>query len=133
VSLGFFKGAYDGVSAILEGLDTNATEGTVTALESRVEEDGVYYLPVVEYEVEAKQFRCKGKVASRPAMYEVGQKVRVRYKVDQPDVGVIDSFLERWLSPLVFGGVGGLFLVLMIWALLSRRNAQESAGVKGRS
>jgi hypothetical protein len=111
------------------------TEGTVTRLEPEVElvshgnpqagdivwyEEVVVSYPVVEYEVGERRYTYRPRSAFRT--YNVGEKVPVLYKADRPRVARIDTFADRWLIPLLLGGmllVGGV--VAMAGTALSKR------------
>lgn len=82
-------------------------EGTV--VEMRVSgPDGSAYEPVVEYHVGNSKYRCTG-TGSGFSPFAVGEKVWVLYKTSQPEAARIDSFFERWLMPLIIGGIGAVF------------------------
>jgi hypothetical protein len=53
-------------------------------------------------------------VASNLPLYATGDRVRLLYKTNEPEVAFIDSFFERWLGPLVFTGGGGFFLAVLL-------------------
>jgi Protein of unknown function (DUF3592) len=40
----------------------------------------------------------------------IGDTVAVRYRSEQPDVAEIDSFMPLWGLPVLFGGLGAVFL-----------------------
>jgi len=74
----------------------------------------VYY-PVVEYQVDGRQYNRMMDSGFRT--YTAGQKIPVLYQVDRPEVVRIDSFSERWLGRLMVGGglvVGGLFMMAIL-------------------
>jgi hypothetical protein len=85
------------------------TEGTIVGRE-RQSGPRAGYLPLVAYKVDGKSYQCKGMVGSDPSRFETGQRVGVLYSAIQPSLGYVDTFFDRWLIPLAFGG-GGLFLV----------------------
>jgi hypothetical protein len=129
------------------------TEGTVTKLEPEVEwighgspqagdvvwyEEVVVSYPVVEYRAGDRAYTYRPRSAFRT--YEVGQKVPVLYKVDRPGVARIDTFGDRWLVPLLHGGVLLLLgVVIMVGTALSQRMFRQleatlregSRGVEG--
>jgi hypothetical protein len=111
------------------------TEGTVIKVEPAIEliphgdphagdipwfEEVMVYYPVVEYQADGRKFTYRPRSTFRS--YSVGQKVPVLYKVDRPGVARIDTFAERWLAPLMVGGVSlVLGVVIMVGAALSKR------------
>jgi len=48
---------------------------------------------------------------SNPPMYEVNDHVSVVYNPDYPNYAVINSFIEIWLGPVIYAGLGLLFLI----------------------
>jgi hypothetical protein len=94
------------------------TEGTVTKLEPEIEiighghpqagdmvwyQEVMVYYPVVEYQVDDRKYTYMPRSSFRT--YNVGDKVPLLYKVDRPGVARIDTFSDRWLVPLMFGGL----------------------------
>lgn len=107
---------------------TVSTYGTITRLEmQRSASSGKYnrasvsYVPVVNYQVQGKPYTHKGAIALQPSPYRVGQQVRVLYRAARPSVAYIDSFADRWLLPLVFTGMGSLFV--LVGTLMARQKA----------
>lgn len=73
--------------------------------------------PVVRYVVGGKPYEVEGTISSSPPSFRVGDEATVIYKTDDPNRAQIDSFVERWLFLLVFGGIGAL-LALIGWSIL---------------
>jgi hypothetical protein len=148
--------ALSGVSlAVSPGLSFRSarTEGTVIQLEPEVElighgipqageivwyEQVVVSYPVVEYQVEDRKYAYRPRSALRT--YNVGEKVPILYKVDRPGVARIDTFSDRWLAPLLFGGaLVFLGVLIMAGTTLSKRTFRQleaalregSRGVEG--
>ena len=48
---------------------------------------------------------------SNPPLYEVNDPVTVLYHPANPRVAVIDSFIEIWLGPFIYAGLGLLLLI----------------------
>jgi hypothetical protein len=65
-------------------------------------------VPVVQYDVAGQTHQIKGHVSTSPPAHRVGDTVRVVYPADSPQSGRIDSFVEMWLLPLVFGAIGAV-------------------------
>jgi hypothetical protein len=80
-------------------------------------------LPIVRYEVDGKPYELRGEIASGSPP-SVHSKVTVLYKLADPGQAQIDSFVQRWLFPLIFCGIGGLVglvgLTLVIRGLLAK-------------
>jgi hypothetical protein len=113
----FGVGVYTTVEAIRDGADTEETQGTVIAREWRK--------PVVEYHVAGQTYRCTGKVSG--GGHAVGDQVSVRYKIDDPSIGFIDSVFDRWLCPLLFLGGGSFFLGGLLFGLIRQIKYQRTA------
>jgi hypothetical protein len=115
------------------------TEGTVVELETVKPLQGVgrkgqirsknpTFAPVVEYHVDGQTYRIRGHFSSNFPPKQ-GETVSVVYPPDRPSEGMIDSFWEQWLGPLLFGGLGLIFtlvgLGMLIYQLLPRKASVE--------
>lgn len=101
------------------------TEGTVVGfVTSRGSKGGTMYTPQVRYDIPAPEggiaasHEIRGSVSSSSRSYDIGEKVVVYYRPQQPEDGRIGSFMEQWFLPLifslfalVFGGIAASFLV----------------------
>jgi len=78
-------------------------------------------VPVVRFEVNGQSYEVVGKIASTPPAYTVGDRVSVRYPPARPEAAWIDSFVEQYLLPLIFGSIGlvvsliGMITILRGW------------------
>lgn len=78
--------------------------------------------PQVEFTAEnGRTVKIIGRVASRPARYQIGERVSVLYNPADPADAQINSFVELWFVTLMLVGFGLLTLVMgaMGWALSS--------------
>lgn len=107
-----------GVSSWSKSAGALRTEGEVVAFARGKDQLAHQVYPVVRYRVRGKDYEVRGHISSSPPSYSLGDVVSVLYRPDRPDDGLIDSFSERWLLPLGFGG-GGLFFVSL--SLVLRR------------
>jgi hypothetical protein len=98
------------LSATLRGA---SVAGRVRGHEERETEDGVSYLPIVEFNDSAGNVHRFTSVAGRgtrtPA---VGTAVRVRYLPGDPKVAYIQSFLHMWSAPLACAVLGAAALAV---------------------
>ncbi|MFC3692804.1 DUF3592 domain-containing protein [Chenggangzhangella methanolivorans] len=79
------------------------------------------YRAVVRFETaDGRQVDIRSRVRSSPPAFDVGESVVVRYDPAVPDSARIDSFMERWFGPLIFGGLGGVFLAIGLGLLIAR-------------
>jgi hypothetical protein len=73
--------------------------------------------PVVKYAVDGRDFEISGEISSSPPAFHVGETVEVLYMPADPATAVINSFSERWLFPVIFGGIG-VVVGLAGWGIL---------------
>ena len=84
--------------------------------------------PTVRFTTDRGPVTITGLVASNPPAYRVGEQVRVYYDRADPSVAIIDSFVERLLLSVVFGGVGIVIVIVgMFLGRLARRRATPAA------
>ena len=87
-----------------------ATTGTVVELTTTVTASGrsSIYCPIVEFTtIAGETIRFTSDFGTRPASYKIGQNVKVRYDIAEPQKAEIESALTFWLVPaiMVFMGV----------------------------
>lgn len=104
--------------------------GEVIALETSVDSDGdTTYRPRVAFTDEAGQRHVfVGRIGSSPPSFVRGEAVDVIYDPANPERAIIDSFGQRHLFPLVFGGLGSLFAAVgigILYAVIRRRRTIE--------
>lgn len=75
-------------------------------------------LPVVEYQFAGQSYRIRGRMGD--LSLTVGRKLPVLVRPDRPVDGMIDSFAEKWMSMLIVGGIGGVFLLFKTIAYCCR-------------
>ena len=86
------------------------------------------YRPTVRFPTDGGPVTITGLVASNPPAYRVGESVRVYYDRADPSAAIIDSFVERLLFSVVFGGVGIVIVAVgMILGWRARRRAAPAA------
>ena len=100
------------------------TQGTVTALVRHLSTDysnpngsvtrpvTYSYQPVVRFQHGAQQIQFSDSVATSPPAYHVGETVTVLYLESNPYDARIDSFTSLWALPMIFGGIGTIFLAV---------------------
>ena len=70
------------------------------------------YHPRVRFQTrEGKTIEFSPGNGSNPPMYEVNDHVPVVYNSDYPNYAAINSFIEIWLGPVIYAGLG-LLLIL---------------------
>jgi hypothetical protein len=110
--------------------------GTVIDMVSSRDSDGDYsYKPVVEFrDAEGRRHVFTSNVSSSPPQHATGESVAVIYAPASPDEAVIDSFLDRFLLPLIFGGLGTVFAAIgfgLLFARLRRRRIAAQLRASG--
>lgn len=95
---------------------TQSTEGTVI----RMVRSGKGTKPVAKYEVVGQSHEVVGQLTTSPPAHRVGDKVPVLYKTDTPADAVIDTFINRWLFPTIFGSIGGVLTLVGVVVLIVR-------------
>lgn len=95
------------------------TQGTVVDTVSSRDSDGDWsYRPVVVFTDESgARHRFTSSVGSNPPSHSRGETVAVIYSPWAPEQAMIDSFFDRFLIPLVFGGFGIVFAVIGLGVL----------------
>lgn len=77
--------------------------------------------PVIVYQWQGNKKVFQSHIWSRPAEFDVGEKVMLFVNPDDPSEVVIDSFIGRFFITLITGGLGIVFLGLpLLFAFLLR-------------
>ena len=111
----------------------SSAEGVVYDIETRSDSDGSSYYPMVRFTPAGAEepVEFTGGVGSNPSSYKRDQKVKVIYDPKNPEKARIDSFFETALFPLVFSGMGGIFLAIGLGFLISRiKDRQNDAWLR---
>ena len=70
------------------------------------------FQPVVRFQLGAQQIQFRDSVATNPPAFRVGETVNVLYLESDPNDARIESFTSLWLAPMIFGGIGTIFLAV---------------------
>ena len=105
-------------------------QGWVVEMNDTGGSDGYSYTPVIEFrDADGTLHRFASGVSSNPPRYSIGESVEVLYQPGAPDEAVIDEFLDRFLLPAIFGGLGTLFAAigggLLFFVIRGRRIAAQ--------
>ena len=77
----------------------------VDLLPERGSKGGTLYKPVFEFaDASDREHRVTARIGSSPPSYERGEAVTVLYRPGNPEAAQLDSFIDSWFLPLVFGG-----------------------------
>lgn len=98
-------------------------EGTVINL---TENETGSLAPLVEYTYLDTLRQYQSSFYSSPPDYEVGQQVPLILNPENPNEAIIDSFNDRYLISIIFGGVGGFFLILSIGLGVAARKVKRN-------
>jgi hypothetical protein len=91
-------------------------EGVVVEMNAHRDSDGsLMSTPTVQYSVPAPEggvgsvHQIRSRVSSNPPAYQLGERVTVFYRLDDPAEARIDAFTEQWLLPTLFGSFALVF------------------------
>jgi len=99
---------------------------TVVALIEKTDPDegNVDYFPQFTFSTpDGRLFTINSNNGTNPPEFKPGQQVTVLYDRANPSNARIDSFVQLWLLPLIFGSLG-IFFVGSLW-LISRFMSQQ--------
>ncbi len=118
---------YVNVKNKIDGTAFVKTEGTVLKMREvkSVEDGNITWVPIITFTDRAgNEHTFESSVSSDPPAYKIGEKVPLLYPEGKPNDVFIDSFMEKWLTPILLG-VGGLVLfIVSLWMVFTafRRN-----------
>jgi hypothetical protein len=106
-----------------------AAKGAVVSLrEVHDPQNGtVTYAPVFTFTAaDGRSYAVSSNTGNNPPAFAVGQQVPVLYETDNPTEAKIDSFIQLWLFPVVFGFAGATATAVGYFLLRyeRRRNPQ---------
>ena len=81
------------------------------------------YQPVVRFRNGAQQIDFRDSVATSPPAYHVGETVNVLYLESNPYDARIESFTSLWFLPMIFGGIGTIFLAIGARMIVTSRTS----------
>lgn len=115
---------YQSTSAFLSG--STKAAGVVVGLQASRRNSS--YAPIVEFiDRNGEKVRFTSSVSSYPPSFEVGQKVEVFYRPNQPQQAQINDFVSLWLLSLILTSLGGVFALIGAIPFLGRLGpAQKS-------
>ncbi len=110
--------------------------GTVIALNRHRDSDGdTMYQPEVEFrDRNGTQHRFVSSISSSSPGVSRGESVGVIYDPDAPGDAKIDSFMQRYFFPLMFGGIGSVFALIgtgFLWSYWRRREVISDLKERG--
>ncbi len=105
------------IGAIVSYQNTNSFIAKSTKAEGMiidlVRADSRTYKPVVRFNAQDGELvEFTSSVGTSPPSYSIGEKVEVRYLSNEPKNAIINDFLTLWLAPLIFSGLGIIFILI---------------------
>jgi hypothetical protein len=103
-------------------------EGTVVDIKRQMNRRGTVYHPVVQYHAAGRSVTITGAVGAGINPYRIGETVNVVYLPDDPESGVIGDFIQLYLFPALFGGLGLACILgaLVAAYVMTRQRAAEA-------
>src|SRR5262245_23446081 len=90
------------------------TTGVVIRHDVTDDSESTTYKAVASFTTpDGRQFEAREETSSSNADYAIGQEVPVYYDPANPSTAIVDSAAATWL-PLVFAGIGGFVLILVL-------------------
>ncbi|MEV3854710.1 DUF3592 domain-containing protein [Streptomyces sp. NPDC050095] len=132
-----FGALFLGIGLLLGGSSASMVSGgehargIVVDLEWSAGSDPVAHPVVAFTPAGGEPVRFTSSMGSSPPAYDLGERVDVLYRADDPGDAQIDGFVSLWLLPLVFGGAGLVILVIALAFAVARR--RRSRAVPGGS
>jgi hypothetical protein len=106
----------------------SSVTGTVVSLREVDETDntGVTYAPVINYDVQGRTYTYESSNSSDPPAYEVGEKVTLLYRPENPEEVRVNTWFDLWFLPAMLGGGGVVVAIVSIVMMVSsiRRRRQ---------
>ena len=93
------------------------------------ENSGVTWAPVIKFTDRAgKEHTFESTVSSDPPAYKIGEKIEVLYPEGKPEDVFINSFTEKWLTPIMLFFAGIVMLPFSVWMMFKafRRDKPSS-------
>jgi hypothetical protein len=106
--------------------------GSVVSLREVPETDnsGVTYAPVINYDVNGRTYTYESSNSSDPPAYDVGEKVQLLYRPNDPEDVRVNSWFDLWFLPAMLGGGGVVVaivsIVMMVGGIRRRRQMRTA-------
>ena len=91
-----------------------AVQGTVVGFEIRGSGRGRAHHPVVEYQGGSRTYRVTGGFGISPNPYHKGDRIPVRYLLDDPKSAIISDLFQTYLFPALGSILGLLGIVVAL-------------------
>ncbi len=91
-----------------------AVQGTVVSFETRGGHRGRTRHPVVEYQGGSRTYRVTGGFGINPNPYHKGDRIPVRYLLDDPRSAIINDLFQTYLFPILGSTLGLLAIIIAV-------------------
>jgi ribosomal protein L7/L12 len=118
--IGFLLIAVAGIIYYFQS-ETIENSDRVTGVVIGFETSGNGTAPVIAYSQNGQQKQYSSSTYSSPPAYELNEEVPLFVNRDNPDDVVVDTFSDRWLLIVVFGGIGAVFALFTVLFLFVGR------------
>ncbi len=121
----------------IDGTSFVKTEGTVLRMREipSNQDAGITWAPVIKFTDRAgTEHTFESTVSSDPPVYKTGDKVELLYPEGKPKDVFINSFMEKWMTPIMLGVAGIVMFFFSIWMIFSAfRRSKPSSSYSGNS
>lgn len=76
--------------------------------------------PVVEFQIDGERHEFQTWLSTSPPRFSVGDKVTVMYDPRNSKSVSIASFVDLWLFPLIFGGIGVVMMTVAVAIVVTK-------------
>lgn len=89
-------------------------EGVVVDFEEESDADGTMYATVYRYVHDGEEYTRTSTVKQSPKPYSRGERIPVLVNPDDPHDAMIDGWMQRYLGPVILGGLSLIPMVLLL-------------------
>ncbi len=124
----FFVGAglvvwgYLNVKHKIDGSVYVKAEATVISMREvpATQEAGETWTPTLKFrDKNGVEHTFESNVSSDPPAYSIGEKVEILYPEGKPEQAFINSFMEKWFTPIMLALAGLVMFIVSIWMIFT--------------
>lgn len=122
VGIALIAWGYMNVKHKIDGSLYVKSEGTVISMREvpSTEDAGETWAPIIKFkDSNGREHTFESNVSSDPPAYHIGEKVELLYPQGKPEDVFINSFTEKWLTPILLGVAGLVMFILSIWMIFT--------------
>lgn len=127
--IGMCVWGYLNVKNKLDGSVYVKTEGTVVSMRlvPPTQDAGDTWTPTIKFKDQnGKEHTFESNVSSDPPAYHIGEKVELLYPEGRPEDAFINSFMEKWFTPIMLGIAGLIMFIVSIWMIFTGFRREKS-------